>query len=64
MKTNRFDKIAPIIFFTSSSEFALQSYSVNAINYVLKPISREKLFWPLIRNGIWLFRWRVNRCKV
>ena len=40
----RFDKIAPIIFFTSSSEFALQSYSVNAINYVLKPISKEKLF--------------------
>ncbi len=40
-----FDKNAPILFFTSSSEFALESYSVKAINYVLKPISKEKLFF-------------------
>jgi DNA-binding LytR/AlgR family response regulator len=40
-----FDKTAPILFFTSSPEFALQSYSVKAINYVLKPISKEKLFF-------------------
>lgn len=40
-----FDKIAPILFFTSSSEFALESYSVRAINYILKPISKEKLFF-------------------
>lgn len=39
-----FDKIAPILFFTSSPEFALESYSVKAINYILKPISKEKLF--------------------
>jgi len=39
-----FDKIAPILFFTSSSEFALESYSVKAINYVLKPVSKEKFF--------------------
>lgn len=39
-----FDKNAPILFFTSSPEYALESYSVKAINYVLKPISREKLF--------------------
>ncbi len=39
-----FDKTAPILFFTSSSEFALESYSVKAVNYVLKPISKEKLF--------------------
>ncbi len=39
-----FDKIAPILFFTSSPEYALESYSVKAINYVLKPISKEKLF--------------------
>lgn len=39
-----YDKIAPIIFFTSSPEFALESYSVKAINYILKPISKEKLF--------------------
>ena len=40
-----FDKNAPIIFFTSSSGYALESYSVNAINYVLKPISKEKFFF-------------------
>ncbi|HOJ11936.1 MAG TPA: LytTR family DNA-binding domain-containing protein [Clostridiales bacterium] len=40
-----FDKVAPILFFTSSPEFALESYSVKAINYVLKPISKEKLFF-------------------
>jgi len=41
----RLDKTAPILFFTSSSEFALESYSVKAINYILKPISKEKLFF-------------------
>ncbi len=41
----KFDKTAPILFFTSSPEFALESYSVKAINYVLKPITREKLFF-------------------
>ena len=40
-----FDKTALILFFTSSPEFALESYSVKAINYVLKPISKEKLFF-------------------
>jgi len=40
-----FDKTAPVLFFTSSPEFALESYSVKAINYVLKPISKEKLFF-------------------
>ncbi len=39
-----FDKTAPILFFTSSPEFALESYSVKAINYLLKPISKEKFF--------------------
>lgn len=41
----RFDKTALILFFTSSPEFALESYSVKAINYVLKPISKDKLFF-------------------
>ncbi len=42
-----FDKTAPILFFTSSPEYALESYSVKAINYVLKPITKEKLFFSL-----------------
>jgi len=39
------DKAAPILFFTSTPEFALESYSVKAINYVLKPITKDKLFF-------------------
>ncbi len=40
-----FDKNAPILLFTSSTGYALESYSVKAINYVLKSISKEKLFF-------------------
>ncbi|MBR4981505.1 MAG: response regulator transcription factor [Lachnospiraceae bacterium] len=41
------DKAAPIIYFTSSPEFALDSYSVKAANYILKPITKEKFFFTL-----------------
>jgi DNA-binding LytR/AlgR family response regulator len=40
-----FDKTAQILFFTSSPDFALKSYSVRAVNYVLKPVTKEKLFF-------------------
>lgn len=36
-----YDKNAKIIFLTSSSEFAVQSYTVNAFYYQLKPICTE-----------------------
>ena len=36
-----YDKNAKIIFLTSSSEFAVQSYTVNAFYYQLKPICEE-----------------------
>lgn len=39
------DKVAPILFFTSSPDFALESYLVRAVNYILKPVSKEKLFF-------------------
>jgi DNA-binding LytR/AlgR family response regulator len=38
------DQVAKIIFLTSSSEFAVDSYSVGAFNYLLKPIHKDKLF--------------------
>jgi len=41
----RFDKNAPILFFTFSTEYALESYSVKAVNYILKPVSKEKFFF-------------------
>ena len=34
----------PVIFLTSSKEFALESYEVKALNYLLKPINNQKLF--------------------
>ncbi len=42
-----FDKVANIIFLTSSPEFAVDSYTVKASNYLLKPIEKEKLFAAL-----------------
>ena len=38
------DQAAKIIFLTSSSEFAVESYSVGAFNYLLKPIQKDQLF--------------------
>jgi DNA-binding LytR/AlgR family response regulator len=41
------DKVAKIIFLTSSPEFAVDSYSVGAFNYLLKPIQKGTLFSAL-----------------
>ena len=38
---------AQIIFATSESSFALESFDVNPINYIMKPVEREKLFTTL-----------------
>lgn len=48
------DQVAKIIFLTSSPEFAVESYSVNAFNYLLKPIQKDKLFSVLekVRSDI------------
>lgn len=43
------DQVAKIIFLTSSLEFAVESYSVDAFNYLLKPIQKDKLFSVLGR---------------
>ena len=39
-----FDKFVKIVFLTSSSEFAVESYSVKAYQYLLKPVQKENLF--------------------
>jgi len=39
-----YDKNVKIIFLTSSSEYAVQSYSVEAFFYQLKPICRDEFF--------------------
>ena len=38
------DKTVRIVFLTTSTEFAIESYSVKASNYLLKPVTPEILF--------------------
>lgn len=38
---------AQIVFATSEKSFALESFDVNPINYILKPVNKEKLFETL-----------------
>lgn len=40
----QYDSVIKIIFLTSSSEFAVQSYTVNAYFYQMKPIREEEFF--------------------
>ncbi len=39
-----YDNFVKIIFLTSSAEYAVESYSVKAHDYILKPVQKEKLF--------------------
>lgn len=39
-----FDKASDIIFLTSSPEFAVESYTVKASNYLVKPIQKAAFF--------------------
>ena len=39
-----FDAGVKIAFLTSSPEFAVESYAVKAYDYILKPVSKDKLF--------------------
>ena len=41
------NQAVPIVFLTSSREFAVDSYEVKAFNYLIKPVDRAKLFTTL-----------------
>jgi len=47
-----FDKEAKIIFMTSFKEYAYQSYSVKAYDYLLKPV-QEKQFFDILEQLQW-----------
>ena len=44
-----------IVFLTSSPEYAVESYSVRAHHYLLKPASEEKLF-PILDNLLYYYK--------
>lgn len=44
---NMHQTVSPVIFLTSSREFAVDSYEVKALNYLIKPIDRAHLFLTL-----------------
>lgn len=48
------DSAVPIIFLTSSREFAVDSYDVKAFHYLMKPIVREK-FFPVMDDFLKIF---------
>ena len=43
-KIRSFDKSADIIFLTTSPEYAVESYTVKATNYLMKPIVPERFY--------------------
>lgn len=47
----RMDAESPIIYLTNSPDYALQSYEVRAMNYILKPCRKESLI-PVIEKAI------------
>ena len=47
----QYDRVVKIIFLTSSSEFAVQSYRVDAYDYQIKPI-REEDFYRLMDSAV------------
>jgi len=56
----QFNQDVKIIFSTSSTEFAVESYSVGAYYYALKPIWKEKLF--ILLDKI-IFEMEINTSK-
>ncbi len=44
IELRRMDRDAQIIYVTTAPEFALESFAVNPLGYLVKPIEKEKLF--------------------
>lgn len=68
-----FDNFVKIIFLTSSTEFAVESYSVRAYQYLLKPIQKENLFFTLkllekeaetVEKNILVFKSKMGITKI
>lgn len=55
------DKKAAIIYTTSSPDYAVQSYTVNAFYYLLKPLGSKDLF-PILDRAAKSFEKKINTC--
>ena len=66
------NQMIPVIFLTSSKEFAVESYDVKAFHYMLKPVVEEKLFAVLddflktlkMPTEIFLAQTSMGFCKI
>lgn len=68
-----YDNYVKIIFLTSSPEFAIESYTVKAYNYLLKPIQKDSLFLLLdqlikesnsIKENLFVFKSKTGIVKI
>lgn len=68
-----YDNYVKIIFLTSSHEFAIESYTVKAYNYLLKPIQKDSLFLLLdqlikesnsIKDNLFVFKSKTGIVKI
>ena len=68
-----FDSFVKIVFLTSSSEYAVESYSVRAYQYLLKPVQKDNLFRVLktleketekVEKNILIFKSKTGITKV
>ena len=58
-----YDKAANIIFLTTSPEFAVESYTVKASNYLIKPIQKDRLFDALddiMKSNVGVHKVRIS----
>lgn len=61
LRRNGYDGM--IIFQSSSAEHAVEAYAVDAVQYLIKPVSQERLFAAADRAVEELPRYRKKRCK-
>ena len=56
--------IAPIIYLTTSRDYAVESYNVRAFHYLVKPVDKEKLFSVLSQAEKLILQTKANAVTV
>ena len=55
---------APIIYLTTSRDYAVESYNVQAFHYLIKPVEKEKLFSVLAQAENLILKTKTNSITV